>query len=226
MQRRILPPMSVASRVPAFILLGLVLVVTALLIAGYGVAVGVGVMAGLVLGGAVILAFLAMNPRSGSSVGFRTWGHGGGSPSGPAMAFLEHHGRDSMRVAGVDAGALRRVIPLGEAVEAGGARVELVALEIREDGCIATLVAHTRPPLGAVGHFVEVTVSDDPGTTYVASGQGSGGSWPGASRHEIRFAPAPPEGSRTLTIRIEAFMDPFPGPSVELRGPWEFHVAL
>jgi hypothetical protein len=218
--------MSVASRVPAFLLLGLVLVVAALLIAGYGVAVGVGVMAGLVLGGAVILAFLAMNPRSGSSVGFRTWGQGGGSPSGPAMALLEHHGRDSMRVAGVDAGALRRVIPLGEAVEAGGARVELVALEIREDGCIATLVAHTRPPVGSVGHWVEVAVSDDAGTAYVASGQGSGGSGPGASRHEIRFAPTPPESARTLAIRIESFVDPFPGPSVELRGPWEFRVAL
>jgi hypothetical protein len=218
--------MSVASRLPAFLLLGLVLVVAALLIAGYGVAVGVGVMAGLVLGGAVILAFLAMNPRSGSSVGFRTWGQGGGSPSGPAMALLEHHGRDSMRVAGVDAGALRRVIPLGEAVEAGGARVELVALEIREDGCIATLVAHTRPPVGSVGHFVEVAVSDDVASAYVASGQGSGGSGPGASRHEIRFAPTPPESARTLTIRIESFVDPFPGPSVELRGPWEFSVTL
>jgi hypothetical protein len=109
---------------------------------------------------------------------------------------------------------------------AGGARVELVALEIREDGCIATLVAHTRPPVGSVGHFVEVTVSDDAGTAYVASGQGSGGSGPGASRHEIRFAPTPPESARTLTIRIESFVDPFPGPSVELRGPWEFSVAL
>lgn len=218
--------MSVASRVPAFLLLGLVLVVTALLIAGYGVAVGVGVMAGLVLGGAVILAFLAMNHRSGSGVTFRTWGARGGSPSGPAMALLEHHGRDSMRVAGVDAGALRRVIPLGEAVESGGARVELVVLEIREDGCIATLVAHTRPPVGSVGHWVEVAVSDDAGTAYVASGQGSGGSGPGASRHEIRFAPTPPESARTLTIRIESFVDPFPGPSVELRGPWEFRVTL
>ena len=43
--------MSVASRLPAFLLLGLVVVATALLIAGYGVAVGVGVVAGLVLAG-------------------------------------------------------------------------------------------------------------------------------------------------------------------------------
>ena len=106
------------------------------------------------------------------------------------------------------------------------ARIELVAREIREDGSIATLVANTRPPVGYVGHFVEVTVSDDAGTAYVASGQGSGGSSPGTSRHEIRFAPPPPESARTLTLRIEAFVDPFPERAVQLRGPWESHVAL
>jgi hypothetical protein len=216
--------MSVASRLPAFLLLGLVLLAAALLTAGYGVAVGVGVIAGLVLGGAVILAFMAMNPRSGSSVGFGTWGTRGGSLDQPDHELIERHGRNSMRVAGVDAGALRRVIPFGDAVEAGGALVELIVLEIREDGCIATLVAHTRPPMRPVGHFVEVTVSDDAGTTYVASGQGLGGPW--ASRHEIRFAPAPPAGARVLTIQIESFVDPFPGPSVELRGPWEFRITL
>ncbi len=191
-------------------------------------AVGVGVIAGLVLGGAVILAFMAMNPRSGSSVGFGTWGTRGRSLYQPDHELIERHGRNSMRVAGVDAGALRRVIPFGDAVEAGGARLELVAMEIREDGGIATLVAHTRPPVGPVGHFVEATVSDDAGTDYVASGQGSGGSSPGTSRHEIRFAPAPPESARTLTLRIEAFVDPFPFPGrgVQLRGPWEFRVAL
>jgi hypothetical protein len=142
------------------------------------------------------------------------------------MALLERHGRDVMRVAGVDAGGLRRVIPLGDAVEAGGARVEIVVLEIREAGAIATIVAQTRPPVGNVGHFAEVTVSDDAGTAYVASGQGAGGSGPGTSRLEIRFAPAPPESARTLTLSIEAFMDPFPEPAVQLRGPWEFRVAL
>ena len=69
-------------------------------------------------------------------------------------------------------------------------------------------------------------MSDDAGTAYVASGQGSGGASPGTSRHEIRFAPAPPERARTLTLRIEAFVDPFPGRAVQLRGPWEFRVGL
>jgi hypothetical protein len=217
--------MSVASRVPAFFLLGLVVVATSLLIAGYGVPVGIGVIAGLLLGAAVILAFLGLSSRSGGGAGF-TWLSRDVSANQPDHELIERHGRDSMRVAGVDAGALRRVIAVGASVDAGGARVELIAVEVREDGAIATLVAHTPPPVGYVGHFVEVTVSDDAGTAYVASGQGSGGSSPGASRHEIRFAPAPPESARTLTLRIEAFVDPFPGRAVQLRGPWEFRVAL
>jgi hypothetical protein len=197
-----------------------------LLIAGYGVAVGVGVVAGLMISVAVIVAFMAIKPREGPGVSFLSWGGRGSAPDQPTADLIERHSRDSMRVAGVDAGALLRVIAVANAVDAGGARVELVALEIREDGGIATIVAHTRPPLGFVGHFIEVTVSDDAGTTYVAAGQGSGSSSPGTSRHEIRFAPTPPEGVRTLVIQIEAFMDPFPGRAVLLPGPWEFLVTL
>ena len=118
------------------------------------------------------------------------------------------------------------MIGVGSGVDAGGARVELVAIEIREDGGIASLVAHTRPPVGFLGHIVEVTISDDAGTAYVASGQGSGGSSPGASRHEVRFAPAPPEAARVLTLRVDSFTDPFPGRAAGITGPWEFCVAL
>jgi hypothetical protein len=205
-------------------LLGLLLLVAALLITGLGVAVGVGMIAGFLLGLANVLAFLALSSRSrGGSV---TWLSRGGPPNQPDHDLIQRFGRDSMRVAGVDASALRQVISVASSAEAGGVHVELVALEIREDGAIATMVAQTRPPVGNVGHFAEVTVSDDAGTVYVASGQGTGGSGPGTSRQEIHFAPAPPEGARTLTLRIEAFMDPFPGPAVELKGPWEFRVEL
>ncbi|MGA3057079.1 MAG: hypothetical protein ABSE70_03415 [Candidatus Limnocylindrales bacterium] len=218
--------MSVASLLPRFLLLGFVLLATVLLMAGYGAAVGIGILAGLVLGWAVVAALMAMAPRSGSSVSFLTRSRRGGEPDQTAMAVIEGHARDSMRVAGVDAGVLRRVIPLGDAVEAGGVRVELVALEIRDDGAIATLVSHTRPPVGNTGHFVEATVSDDAGTAYVAAGQGTGGSGLGTGRYEIRLAPAPLAGAVTLILRVEAFLDPFPGPAVELRGPWEFRIAL
>lgn len=63
--------MSIGSRLPAFALLVLVLLVAALLIAGLGVAVAVGIIAGLLLGLANILAFLALNSRS--SGGSVTW---------------------------------------------------------------------------------------------------------------------------------------------------------
>lgn len=217
--------MSVASRLPGLFLLAVVLVAAVLLIAGYGAAVGVGVIAGLILGGAVILAIVAMSQRSGRSAGY-SWGTSDGSPDQSVQSLVERHGRDSMRVAGVDQGVLRRVIAVGTAADAGAVRVELVAVEIREDGGIATLVAHVRPPLGYVGHFLEGVVEDDAGTAYVASNQGSGGSSPGATRHEIRFSPAPPDTARILVVRIEQFADPFRGGSEPIAGPWEFRVAL
>ena len=217
--------MHLSSRAPAFLLLVLVVLAAALLIAGYGVAVGVGVLAGLVLGLATILAFLAMRPQTsgGSSYAFL-------SPTPDqrqsGQERVERHHHDWMRVAGVDASALRRVIAVGASVEAGGANAELVAVEIREDGGIAAVVTHTRPPVGQTGHFVDVTVTDDAGTEYAAAGQGSGGGSIGASRYDIRFAPAPPSGARVLTVRIDAFIAPFPGPLERHDGPWEFRIPL
>lgn len=216
---------SVASRLPGLFLLAIVLIAAGLLIAGYGAAVGVGVLVGLILGGAAILAVVAMSQRSGRSAGF-SFGTSDGSPDQSAQFLMERHGRESMRVAGVDEGVLRRVIAVGTDAGAGGARVELVAVEIREDGGIATLVAHVRPPLGYVGQFLEAVVTDDMSTGYVASGQSAGGSSPGATRHEIRFSPAPPDAARTLVIRIEQFNDPFTRGSDPINGAWEFRVAL
>ncbi len=217
--------MSVTSRLPELFLLAIVLIAAGLLIAGYGAAVGVGVIVGLILGGAAVLAVVAMSQRSGRSAGF-SWGAGDGSSDQSVQLLMERHGRDSMRVAGVDQGVLRRVIAVGTAADAGGAHVELVAVEIREDGGIATLVAHVRPPLGYVGQFLEAVVTDDASTGYVASSQTSGGSSPGATRHEIRFSPAPPDAARTLIVRIEQFDDPFTRGSDPITGPWEFRVAL
>lgn len=79
--------------------------------------------------------------------------------------------------------------------------------------------------MGYVGHLVEVTVSDDAGTAYVASSQGGGLSL-GASRHEIRFAPAPPEDAQGLVFHVASFADPFHGRAVQLDGLWEFRVEL
>ncbi len=217
--------MHLSSRAPAFLLLGLIVLAAALLIAGYGVAVGVGVIAGMLLGLAAILAFLAMRPQtsSGSSFAFL-------SPNPDQQqsgrVWIERHHSDWMRVAGVDASALRRVLAIGTGVEAGGARVELVAIEIREDGGIAAIVTHTRPPVGQTGHFVVLTVTDDVGTEYAAAGQGSGSANVGTSRYEVRFAPVPPQHAAALTIHIDSFVAPYPIPEFQLDGPWEFRIPL
>jgi hypothetical protein len=214
--------MSVGSRVPAFLLLGLVIAAAILLLVGYGPMVAIGVLVGLALGIIVIVAVLAVSTRSGDGVSIvRARPHGE-----PDTALMERHSRDAMRVMGVDDGELRRVLGLGLRAETDAARLELVALELRTDGGIASLVAHTSPPAGVAGHFAEVTVSDDVGTAYAASGQGSGGSSPRASRHEIRFAPAPPGNAKVLTIEVLSFADPFPGRTAALTGPWTFSVQL
>jgi hypothetical protein len=213
----------------AYVLLGLVLLAADLLMAGYGAPVGVGVIVGLLLGAMAAVAFVALGARRSS----RSWsgyysssGASGTAVNEPDHDLIQRHGFDSMRVMGVDAGSLGRVIPVGVGVVASGTRVELTAVELRDHGGIATCVVHTRPPVGHVGPFVEVTVSDDAATPYVASGQGSGGSGAETSRHEIRFAPAPMDGATVLTIHIARFLNPFPGPSVGLDGPWEFNVPL
>ena len=217
--------MTIASRLPAFVLLGLVVVGAVLLVIGYGVAVGVGVIVGLLLGASVVMAFVVLNQRSRSS----TMLYGidkGATRNWPDHGLIERYGRESMRVAGVDSDALRRVIAVGRSVDAGGVRVELVAVEIREDGGVATIVAHARPPVGQVGSFAEVAVADERSTSYFASGQLSGGMVPGTGRLEIRFAPAPPLDARELVLQIVSFIDPFSGSLVQVDGPWEFRIEL
>ena len=121
----------------AFLFLGLVLV------AGYGAPVGVGVLVGLLLGAMAAVAFVAMASRRNGATTWYGFTSAGSSLSRTTMKepdqdLIQRHGVDSMRVMGVDAGALRRVIPVGVDVVAGGARVELIAVELREHGGIAT----------------------------------------------------------------------------------------
>lgn len=109
--------MSVASRAPSLVLLGLVVVAAALLIAGYGAAVGVGVVVGLLLGLAAFLAILAMNPvtRGGASYSFDAASRS--SDQSDHDAIRRYH-VDWMRVAAVDTSGLRRVIAGGTSVDA------------------------------------------------------------------------------------------------------------
>jgi hypothetical protein len=224
-RNRILAAMTIGSRLPALVLLVLMVAAAALLMAGWGVAIGLGVFIGLVLGFVTILAAMAIAQRSGGSVSFSSF-RAASNQAEPGNALLEKHGRDSMRVIGIDAGELRRVLAVGAAVEAGGVRLELIAVELRADGGLATLVAQTRPPVGPPGHFAEVRVSDDANTAYIAAGQGMGGPTLTTTRHEVRFAPAPPEAAAVLSITIDRFIDPFPSGAIPVEGPWTFEVRL
>lgn len=213
------------SRLPGFLLLALVVVAAVLLIAGYGVAVGVGVLIGIALGLVAAVVALARMQRSGGW-SFSVLDRAASPGVEPEREFFERYGRDFMRVAGVVTGGLRRVIAIGQSVEAGGIRLELLALELRDDGGLALLAAHSRPPVGQAGSFAVAHVRDDAGTEYVAAGQATGSSTPGTTRHEILFAPTPPAATRVLTLTIERFSDPFPGTTTTIEGPWSFEIDL
>jgi hypothetical protein len=210
---------DVSSRLPGLALLVLVAVAAALLLAGTGVAVGIGLLAGLALGLVAVLGAAWRQPGHGAA--FLTT-RPTSAPDHDAM--LRFH-REWMAVSAVDASPLERVSASQDASEANGVRVELIAVELRQDGGIAMLAARARPP-ASIGHFVEVAVSDDAGTAYAAAGQSSGSSSPGVGRIELRFAPAPPPGARRLTLRVDAFFEPFTGSARRLIGPWSFEVGL
>jgi hypothetical protein len=71
-----------------------------------------------------------------------------------------------------------------------------------------------------------VAVEDDLGTAYVAAAMGGNGS-PDRMRFEVRLAPAPPGGATVLRIRVDEFLDPFPGRSLAaVAGPWILTVDL
>ena len=206
------------------LLLSFVVAAAALLLVGLGVAVGAGLLVGVVLGLAAVGAAMVAtrrNPSVGWSVSLsRT--HEDATPG-----LLQEFGHSMARVADVDSGTLTDVLPVAAEATANGVRVEAIAVELRTDGGIVSLATHTKPPVASPGHFAEVHVTDDAGTEYVAAVQGSGGSSPSTSRYELRFSPAPPAAAGELTIRITRFMDPFPEtPNAPVDGPWSFTVAL
>ena len=137
---------------------------------------------------------------------------------------FRRYGESYARVADVDSGELEGMVAVGDEVDAAGIRVQLVFLELRTNGGIATLATHTRPPVAVPGHFVDVAVRDEAGTQFTAAGQSIGGNTPSTARFEVRFAPAP-SGS-TLTIHIERFVGPFPGDRSTIDGPWTVVIPL
>jgi hypothetical protein len=210
------------------VVIALVLLAASLVVAGYGVPVGVGLFVGLALGlGVGVVGVLWLGGGPGRTVGLGSWTFDktDGVTSGPPQ--IPDWVHDGARAAAVEMTALRRILTVSQMTEIEAVRVELTALELREGGGVAIAVAHTEPPdVRSLGPFARIRVLDDVGTTYAAGSEMNGGS-PFATRLTIRFAPAPPEAAGELTIRIEEFVNPFPGPARErVVGPWVFVVPL
>jgi len=124
----------------------------------------------------------------------------------------------------VDIGAspLRRVIGIGQVARDAGVSVELIALEIREAGCVLYWKAYPDPErqLGEP----QFSVSDDARTDYGVRPAG----WTGNGREmkgEILLVPAPPNEATTMRIDLSGFaarrLTPSMG-SEDVRGTWHF----
>ena len=121
---------------------------------------------------------------------------------------------------------LDRVIAVGRTIEFAGVAVELISIEIRQAGALASWRA--KPANDLLLLDADVRVSDDAGKEYASLAAGHEGSsvhWSGQSF----FAPSPPVGTR-ITLSILSF-----GPPIDhevprglsrqhIHGPWEFTV--
>lgn len=209
-------------------ILALVVGAAVLLVAGYGAVVGVGLLIGLGLGGAVGLAgVLWIGAGPGRSIGLGPVTFLSPTMGGHGTVELPDWIHDAERVMGVDISPLRRIVAIGQAVEAAGVTVEFTILELREAGGVIWAVVHTPPPRALAGPFARLSVTDDLGSSYVAAATHGNSGGPLVARFELRFAPAPPPTATRLVVRIEEFADPFPprGPH-RLEGPWELAVPL
>jgi len=134
--------------------------------------------------------------------------------------------------------AFVRNVGVGNAVTANGVAVELVALELRDDGGRGILRRHaTERPEGSETSpeilLTEIALSDDWATSYeVGSGPWTGDN---ESEAEFFFRPRPPDGATHLDVRIARLARWPPAGSVTLsappspasiEGPWEFRVSL
>jgi hypothetical protein len=195
-----------------------------LLIVGYGVPVGVGALAGLVLGFlAGTVGALWLGRGSGRSITFGgvEWSSESAQPTAALMAEMQELGE----ISSVDLGPIRSVLPVLARAEAGGLDIDLVTVEVHEAGLAMTLDVVSRPGTLPPASMARVLVSDDTGTTYRASAQGQGGLL-SRMRYAVTAIPAPPPAATRLEITIERFYDPFSGGRQQESGPWTFSVAL
>lgn len=214
------------DRAGGLLLLAILLGTSGLLIAGYGLPVGLGWLAGLFLGflGGLFAWLWTLQGR-----GQVTFGGASGSAStawlseDPDTARSQLH--ELTEVLPVDIGRVRAIVPVLADAEAGGLSIELVDAELCEAGLGFNVDVHvlqgTLPP----PWLARVSIADDAGTSYRASAQGQG-SGPPRLRMRIVAIPLPPASATNLTLRIEEFLDPFPGMGRSVKGPWTFAIPL
>jgi hypothetical protein len=196
------------------------------LLAGYGVPVGVGALAGFILGGfAGLLGALWVARGAGRSIqlGGMSWSSAGSGPTALPADVAQF--REMGELASIDLGPIRTVLTVLATAEAGGLVVQLVTAEIHHAGVRLEVDVRSSPGSLPPGFFADVAVSDDVGTRYRASGQGNGGG-PGPMRYAVVIVPSTPVSARLLELRIERFLDPFPAAGRIATGPWAFRVAL
>ena len=128
----------------------------------------------------------------------------------------------------VDIGAspLRRVVGIGQVAVDAGVSVELIALEIREAGCVLYWRAH--PDQERTLGEPQFVMSDDAETQYSAYPAG----WSGSGRDmkgEVLVVPGPPDEAATMRVALTGFVAqrfPHRGGSEDVRGAWRFEFAL
>ncbi len=196
----------------ALVFLAIVIVAIAALLAGYGIPVGVGALAGLVLGAiAGVLGSLWLTRGAGRSINLAGVEWSSDLHSGDMSAEMLADMREMSEVFTIDLGPIRSILPVLASSEANGLAVQLVAIERHEAGARMTPATFAPrrcalPPRSSP----QMTVTDSVGTLYRASGQGQAGAC-GQARDQVVIVPAPVLNSGALTIRIDRFVDLFPG---------------
>jgi hypothetical protein len=212
-------------RLPGLLLLAIVIVAIAALLAGYGIPVGMGALAGLVLGAiAGMLGSLWLTRGARRSINFAGVEWSSDLHSGDMSAELLADMRESSELHMIDIGPIRSIRPVLTSVEANGLAVQLVAIEVHEAGARMALDVRALPGAPPPPSSPEVSVTDSVGTSYRAAGFGQGGAL-SQTRYEIVVVPALVLAPGALVIRIDRFIDLFPGGRRAVVGPWLFTVG-
>jgi hypothetical protein len=124
----------------------------------------------------------------------------------------------------VAADPLRRVVGIGQIAQDAGVTVDLIALEMRQAGCILYWKARPDPmrPLGEP----QLAIRDDAGTDYVVHSIGGTGN-ERETKGEILITPGPPDAATTLQLDVTGFNERrFPWQAAEWPGSWQFEIPL